>query len=243
VLRAYRKLTYRGTSELLDASDALRETLGLTHAPAHTTFKEFERRVVTPALLDRLVGAVLALLVEHGLVVREVAVDSTGVETTGASAHFRTRAKRQRKGYVKLSVCVACTSVVLVSLAVSMGPSNDLGDGAREVLWRAAPRCRPDWAVADSGFDAEWFHTWCRAAWDATSHVPPVPRARDGAVKGGPDRVRCATHTPYLYGRRWHVESFISGMKRTCGSTLAARSEAALFNEAGLKALAYAVRR
>jgi hypothetical protein len=243
VLRAYKKLTYRGTVELLDASDALRATLGLTHAPAHTTLKEFERRVVTPALLDRLVGAVLALLVEQGLVVREVAVDSTGVETSGASAHFRTRAKRQRKGYVKLSMCVACTSILLVSLAVSMGPSNDLGDGAREVLWRAAPRCRPDRVVADGGYDAEWFHTWCRGAWDATSHVPPVPRARDGTVKGGPDRVRCAAHTPLNYGRRWHVESFISGMKRTCGSTLAARGEAALFNEAGLKALAYAVRR
>ena len=245
VLRAYRKLTYRGTAELLDASDALRGVLGLTHAPAHTTFKEFERRVVTPALLDRLVGAVLALLVEHGgLVVKELAVDSTGVETSGASAHFRTRARRQRKGYVKLSLAVACASVVLVSLAVSMGPSNDLGDGAREVLWRAAPRCRPDWVSADSGYDAEWFHTFCRSAWEARSHVPPVPKAKDGTVKGGPDRVRCATHTPrHVYGRRWHVESFISGMKRTCGSTLAARSEAALFNEAGLKALAYAVRR
>ena len=70
-----------------------------------------------------------------------------------------------------------------------------------------------------------------------------MPKARDGAVKSGPDRVRCARHTPGGYGRRWHVESFISGMKRTRGSTLAARSERALFTEAALKALAYAVRR
>jgi hypothetical protein len=243
VLRAYRKLTYRGTADLLDASDALREALGLSRVPAHTTLKEFEGRVVTPPLLDRLVGAVLALLVERGLVVTELAADSTGVEPTAASAHFVTRARRPRRGYVKLSLCVACTSVVLVSLAVSMGPSNDLGDGAREVLWRAAPRCRPDWVLADSGYDAEWFHTWCRAAWGATSHVPPVPKAKDGTVRGGPDRVRCAGHEPYVYGRRWHAESFISGMKRTCGSTLAARGQRALFNEAGLKALAYAVRR
>ena len=97
---------------------ARRAAPGLTHAPAHTTPKEFERRAVTPALLDRLAGEVLlALLVEHGLVVAEVAVDSTGVETSGASAHFRTRAKRPRKGYVKLSLCVACASVVLVSTA------------------------------------------------------------------------------------------------------------------------------
>ena len=244
VLRAYKKLTYRGTVELLDASDDLRRVLGLKRVPAHTTLKEFERRVVTANLLDGLVGEVVALLVEHGgLVVGELSVDSTGVETSSASAHFQSRSKRTRKSYVKLSLAVACTSIVLVSLAISFGPSNDLGDGAREVLWRASSRCRPDWVLADSGYDAEWFHTFCRSAWDATSHVPPVPKTRDGTVKSGPDRVRCAEHEPYNYGRRWHAESFISGLKRTCGSTLTARSEAALFNEAGLKALAYAIRR
>ena len=142
---------------------------------------------------------------------------------------------------MKLSLAVACTSIVLVGLAVSMGPSNDLTE-ARELLWRAAPRCRPDWVLADRGYDAEWVHTFCRA-WGAASHVPPVPKTRDGSIKSGPGRVRCGRHEPYLYGRRWHVESFISGMKRTCGSALAARSEPALMAEAGLKALAYAIRR
>ena len=144
---------------------------------------------------------------------------------------------------MKLSLAVACTSVMLVAMAVSMGPSNDLGDGAREVLWRAAPRCRPDWVLGDCGYDAERFHTLCRGMWDARTHVPPVVRSDDGTIKSGPDRIRCGSREPYLYGRRWHVESFISGMKRTCGSTLAARGERSLFNEAGLKALAYAVRR
>ena len=45
------------------------------------------------------------------------------------------------------------------------------------------------------------------------------------------------------YGRRWLVESFMSGLKRTMGSTLAARSESNLFIEANLKILAYALRR
>jgi len=242
VLRAYRKLTYRGTVDLLDASDALRAALGLTRAPAHATLKMFCDRAVTPALLDRLAGEVLALLVERGLVVAELAADSTGVETTGASAHFRSRARRVRSGYVKLSLAVACTSVVLVSMALSMGPTNDLCE-ARALLWRAAGRCRPDWVLADRGYDAEWVHTFCRGAWGATSHVPPVAKAKDGSVRSGPDRVRCAAREPYLYGKRWHAASFISGMKRTCGSTLAARSEPALLVEAGLMALAYAVRR
>lgn len=242
VLRAYQKLTYRGTTELLEASDALRAALGLNRVPAHTTLKEFADRVLTPRLLDAAVGEVLALLVERGLVVAEVAVDSTGVETSGASAHFRSRSKRTRSGYVKLSPAVACASIVLVGMAISMGPSNDLCE-ARELLWRTIPaRCRPDWVFMDRGYDAEWPHGLCAAA-GAHSHVPPVPKAKDGSVKSGPHRVRCARHRPYHYGNRWHAESFISGMKRTCGSTLAARSRPALLVEAGLKALAYAIRR
>ena len=242
ILRAYRKLTYRGVIDLLDASEPLQRTLGLGRVPAHTTLKVFCDRVVSPPLLDQLVGQVLAMLLEQGLVIDALAIDSTGVETSSASAHFCSRARRQRSGYVKLSIAVACTSILLVSLSLSMGPSNDLCE-ARELLWRASPRCRPDWVLADKGYDAEWFHRFCKAAWDARSHVPPVAKTKDGTIRSGPERIRCGRHEPYLYGRRWHVETFISGMKRTCGSTLAARSEKALVAEAGLKALAYAIRR
>jgi hypothetical protein len=241
VLRAFRKLTYRGTAELLEASDALRGVLGLSRVPAHTTLKAFCDRAVTPALLDGLVGEVLAWLRERGLVVGGLAVDSTGMEPTCASAHFVSRSKRQRRGYVKLQLAVACTSVVLVALGVGMGPTNDLCEAA-DVMWPAAGRCRPDWVFKDSGYDAEWVHRFWAAA-GAKSHVPPVPKTRDGGVKSGPGRVRCHRHTPYHYGLRWHAESFISGMKRTCGSTLSARGENALLAEAGLKALAYAIRR
>jgi hypothetical protein len=242
VLRAYLKLTYRGVVELLEASDALRGALGLLHSvPAHTTLKEFADRVLTPALLDQAVGAVLALLLERGLVVAQVAADSTGVETSGASAHFRSRSKRTRSGYVKLSLAVACTSIVLVAMVISMGPSNDLCE-ARDLLWRALSRCRADWVFMDKGYDAEWPHTLCAAA-GGRSHIPPVPKTADGSIRSGPHRVRCGRHRPHHYGLRWHAESFISGMKRTCGSTLSARSRPALLIEAGLKALAYAIRR
>jgi hypothetical protein len=48
---------------------------------------------------------------------------------------------------------------------------------------------------------------------------------------------------PSGYGRRWHVESFLSGLKRTTGSALRARGERALFAEAAVRVLAYSVRR
>jgi hypothetical protein len=241
ILKAYLKLSYRATTELLEASDQLRAVLGLELAPAHTTLLEFSKRTLSPALLDQLVGEVLALCQEKGLIVREVAIDSTGIETTSASAHFVSRAKRKREGYVKLSLAVACASIMLISLVISTGPCNDLCE-ASEVLWKSASRCSPDWTLMDKGYDAERIHTFC-AAWGATSYIPPVPKTKDGTIKSGEGRIRCGKHRPYLAGNRWHAESFISGMKRTCGSTLAARSEPALLIEAGLKALTYAIRR
>lgn len=240
VLRALKKLTYRGTTELLEVSDALREVLGLDRVPAHTTLIEFGKKL-GPRTLDALVGQVLAVLQEKGLVVHEVAIDSTGLETRAASTHYLSRSRGQRGGYVKLALAVACTSIVLVSATAGLGPGNDLAE-APHLLWRSATRCSPDWLLADSGYDAEKIHRFCRA-WDVISHIPPVPKTRDGTIRSGPGRIRCGRSRPYLYGRRWSVESFISGLKRTCGWTLSARSQPALRTEAMLKALAYALRR
>jgi len=120
-------LEYKG-HRMLEASDGLRAVLGLEEdVPAHTTLLEFSKRTLSPQLLDTLVGQVLELLQENGLVVKEVAIDSTGVETSSASAHFVSRSKRKRGGYVKLSFAVACTSIVLVSLAISIGPCTTSG--------------------------------------------------------------------------------------------------------------------
>ena len=240
VLRSLRKLTYRGTTELLEASDGLREVLGLDRVPAHTTLIEFAKKL-SPVTLDGLVGEVLLVLQEKGLVVHEVAIDSTGVETRAASTHYLSRSKGKRGGYIKLALAVACSSIVLVAATANAGPCNDLAE-APHLLWRSATRCSPDWLVADRGYDAEKIHRFCRA-WDVISYVPPVPKTKDGTLKSGEGRIRCGRHRPYLYGRRWHVESFISGLKRTCGWTLSARSQPALKVEAMLKALAYALRR
>jgi hypothetical protein len=81
VLRARLNLTYRGTSELLSASDGLRAAMGLETVPAHTTLKMFSDRCATPELLDALLGQILELCRERGVLeIQEVAVDSTGVE-------------------------------------------------------------------------------------------------------------------------------------------------------------------
>lgn len=238
VLKAHQRQTYRGVVDLLEAAAELREALGLDRGvPRHTTLKEFEKRAVTPELLDALVGEVLAVARERsGVEVRELAVDSTGVECSPASRHYELRIGRARGRYVKLMLAVACTSLLAVSATASIGPSNDTGD-CWGVRWRGSGRCAPHSAYLDSGFDGERVHGFFRDGTGTSSFIPPVPRTADGTVRSE-HRSKCVT-LPAAYGRRWHVESFISGLKRVCGSAVRARGEAAMLREALLKVLAY----
>ena len=108
---------------------------------------------------------------------------------------------------------------------------------------RASGRCRPHRLYADAGYDAEKVHAFCRDGWGVASWIPPVPRGGHGVVRSGHRARVAAAGLPAGYGRRWHVEAFISGMKRSTGSQLRARSLPAMMAEATLRALAYAVRR
>ena len=238
VLKAHLRQTYRGVVDLLAAAAELREALGLLGpVPRHTTLAEFERRALTPELLDALVGEVLAVARERsGVEVHELAVDSTGVECSPASRHYELRVGRRRGRYVKLMLAVACGSLLAVSATASMGPSNDAGD-CWGVLWRSSGRCAPHSGYLDSGFDGERQHAFFRDGMGVASFIPPVVRTDDGTVKT-PHRSRCVP-LPASYGRRWHAEAFISGLKRVCGSTVRARGEAAMLREALLKVLAY----
>lgn len=237
VLKAYLKQSYRGIIDLLEVSDDLRRAIGLEKLPAHTTLKMFEKRVLSPQLLDGIIGQVLTLCRDRGVAVHELAVDSTGVECSPSSMHYADRRGKRRGRYVKLSLAIACRSLLAVA---SAGPGNDRVE-APALLWRASGRCAPHSIYMDSGYDGEKTHLFCRAGWKCVSWIPPVPRTADGSIKSH-YRSRCV-RLPRGYGRRWHVESFFSGLKRSTGSMLFSRSMPALMNEAMIKVLAYAIRR
>ncbi|MBX9625784.1 MAG: transposase [Gemmataceae bacterium] len=236
VIRAYQKQTYRGVADLLAASDELRGALGLARVPDYSTLQRSADRAVTPDLVDRLLGR----LVERvGPAVGDAAMDATGMEPTAASAHYPARSGKARKGYVKLSLVALCGSLLPVGLVVSRGPCNDKREAA-ELLGRAARKAKPRRLFADEGYDAEWVHQKCRRL-GIRSYIPPVVHRRDGTV-GGMYRSRM-TVLPAGYGKRWHAESFMSGLKRSTGSALASRKANTLDAEASLRVLAYSIRR
>lgn len=244
ILRAYLKTTYRGVIEVLDASDKLQECLGLKSLPHYSTLKYFADRSDTLAIVDAMLAEIVGQVVKQsGEADQEVAIDATGVESTSASAYFCTRSGRKRKKYVKLSLCVTCGTMLPASLVMSWGPCNDKAV-AQELLEKSSAVVQPRTLFADAGYDAEWVHEYCRDDWGVSSWIPPAVHRHDGGVNG---KYRSKMTPRRLkkngYGRRWIVESFMSGLKRTTGSMLGARNEAGMFTEAAIRVLAYALRR
>jgi hypothetical protein len=239
VLRAYLKTTYRGIIEVLEVSDALRQKLGLTQVPNYSTLKKFADRSSVLEIIDALL---LELVRQFAAQDTEAAVDSTGFETTSASAHFQSKTGRKRSKFVKVLVCVMASTLIPSSVVLGWGPSNDKQD-APDLLVKASNVNQPQVLYADAGYDADWVHQFCRETWNVESIIKPAVHRSDGGLNG--------VYRPEMteenlkakgYGRRWLVESFMSGLKRTTGGALTARSQQALFVEAALRVLAYAFR-
>jgi len=230
ILRAYLKTTYRGITDLLTGHAGLRTALGMTDkVPHYTTLQKFSARSQVVAIVEQMVGRIgqvaLRNRAAHGGTAA-VAMDATGLETSGASAHFLSRAGRTRHTWLKVSLTVVCGSLFPLGMVVDWGPSNAKCQAA-DLLAKsavAAGRERLQQLYADAGYDADWIHRWCRAGWGVESLIRPARQRADGTLGG---TYRAATTTDHLrqrgYGRRWHVESFFSGLKRMTGAALQAR--------------------
>ena len=237
VLKAYQKSADRGTEDFWGCADRLRQALGLKQVPDHSTLQKFADRVVSPELLDRMFATLLQKL---KLTSENAAMDSTGMEPTTRSAYYEMRSGGRRKQYVKLSLVILCGVLMPCVLVISRGPCNDKRE-ARTLLTRAAERIRPRRLLADAGYDAEWIHEFCHDNWKVRSLIRLVCHRADGTA-GGHWRSRML-RLPKVYGQRWHIETFMSGLKRLTGSQLASRKPNTLDTEAALRVVAYALYR
>jgi hypothetical protein len=240
LLRARLKLTYRATSDLLAASDGLRAAIGLGRVPDHSTLQKFAERAVSGNAVDDALGALLRRV---GPEPDAAAIDSTGFETGSASAHYVARSGRRRRHYVKLSVAVTCGGLLPLGVAVGRGPGNDAPEAWPVLAAARRKGIRPARLIADRGYDAEWIHRLCRRGWKVPSLIPVIHRRGSPVVRGRYRSRSRSAHRHLEYGRRWHVESYMSALKRTTGSSLSARKPESLDREVLIRVLAYAVRR
>lgn len=145
----------------------------------------------------------------------------------------------QRRKWVKISTVVLCGSLLPLSLVLDWGPNNDKCQAAA-LISKAQESEVPDKVDADAGYDAEWIHVQCREQWGVESLIKQAVHRADGQRNG---LWRNGMTEKYLkrkgYGRRWAVESFFSGLKRTMGSMLTSRKPSQLLAEAAFRVLAY----
>lgn len=243
VLRAYLKTTYRGVLEVLALSQTLRERLGLADKLPHfTTLQKFSGRSQVVAIVQSMMTSIgrAALTQKPG---QAAAMDSTGLADTTASQYFQARSGRRCRRWTKISVIVLCGSLLPLSLVIDRGPNNDRAQ-APELLRQAQAAGRPERLYADAGYDGEWIHVLCREQWGVESVIKPNGQRADGQRNGKWRAGMSAEHLQARgYGRRWAVESFFSGLKRTMGASLSARHPAQQLAEAAWRVLAYALRR
>jgi hypothetical protein len=241
ILKAITGATYRRTEEMLVLMPAVREALGLRGVPRFTTLQAFADRPDVLSLIDAVLRTLGRAAMMHER--QDAAIDGTGVETTSASAHFVSRAGRERTKYVKLMLAVLCGSVMPAAMVVGWGPTHDMREAwaVRDKLLDACGRAPPTMLWGDGAFDCE---AWHRSNWEqkkTPSYAPVTIKSKDGSV-GGFYRKAFSEMRPHEYGRRWMCESVNSAIKRMTGSTLRSRKQNTLFAEAALKVAAYAVK-
>ena len=244
ILRAYTKTTYRGVLELLAISPNLRRELGLQDKlPHYSTLAKFSTRSEVLEIADAMIHTMGQAAFRQTEEPSAAAMDATGLETTTASAHFQCRRGGQRRKWIKISTIVLCGSLLPMSLVLDWGPTNDKCQAER-LIRKAQQVAMPDTLYADAGYDAEWVHAQCREEWGAESVIKAAVHRADGKRNG---IWRSGMSKNYLakmqYGRRWAVESFFSGLKRTTGSMLTSRTPTQLLKEAAFRVLAYTLRR
>ena len=237
VLKTILRCDYRRIVEMLEMMPAIRKILGIKSVCHHTTLYYFARNRLTDEKLQAMLAAVIESVGHKKLT---LAVDSTGLSVTSASAHFVARSGRKRKGYVQMTLAATVGSQLVASVQARNGPHGDARYLVPAVKQAQANGVLVREVLADAGYDSNWNHRWCRGqgfrAW-----IPPIVRSASGAI-GGWDRARCAIR-PKRYGKRWHVESVFSAIKRRTGASIAARRPAAQKLEAILKAVAYSIHR
>jgi hypothetical protein len=249
ILRAYLKTTYRGFIDLLEGHTALRQVLGMeAKLPHYTTLQKFGARQDVQAVADAMIAQIGAAALTAAGDQASVAMDATGMEVTNASAHFISRAGRQRRKWQKLSVMVVCGALLPLGLVLDWGPCNDKRQ-AFELMQKSFDAAEdagqlPKQLYADAGYDADWVHGVCREVWEVDSFIKPACHKADGSL-GGAWRSNMTQETleKAQYGKRWHIEAFFSGLKRMTGSSLTARNEGNLAKEAIFRVLAYTLHR
>ena len=247
VLMVFLRTDYRGVEEHIRDFVAIREWLGLSRTPDHSTLHKAARRFFGAAIGEELLAQTIRLFMSgpRRKLVRRAAADSTGLQTGHRSAYFvRRKARGQKKAknplfvtttytrYPKLTFLIDCASHLILSLKTGTGPRPDSDELAD--LLAGIPRGLTLLSlVADAGFDSEPNHRLCRDEHGIRSLMPATHGrpSKNGKPPTGywRRRMRSLLATKRKrrrcgYTQRWQAETVVSMIKRNLGEELSGRT-------------------
>ena len=170
-------------------------------------------------------------------------IDSTGMENHYVSRHFLQRKGRRTDKYrkwTKLTVVCDNPSHLIASAVISTGPSTDC-HYLKPAVTQAARNISIDTLLADSGYDAEYNHRFCREEFGIRSTVIQINDRglKYGRISGKYRRLMQSRFPATSYRKRWHIESVFSRFKRRLGNALTARTNESRTVECLLRVLTY----
>ena len=249
VLKNFLRTDYRGVVAHLRDCPSLCETVGLKQIPHFTTLHKAARRLLMASVAKRLLDAAVRQHLGRKRKVQTAAVDSTGLESSAASAYFikrRVRVAQPWKTVVyhhfpKLGLVCDVRGHFVLSLHVGRGPRPDV-DEFHWLIADALARVRLSVVIADAGYDSESNHALARDRYSLRTIIPAKHgRPTDKPASGRYRRLMQRRFDTRRYCQRAQVETVISMIKRRQGAHVRGRRYPSQCRDLRLMALTHNV--
>ena len=167
----------------------------------------------------------------------DCAIDSTGFKITIRGDYLGSKWKKARRGWSKLHAVISINDVSVISFAITDEHVHDAKAG-KELLTSVKDRIRK--IFGDKGYDSKSIYN----TFGENTIIPPRKNASTRS-RGSPSRARIVRQIRRTgerewkeavdYGKRWHVEIYFSGLKRTMGEVIKANRPDYIVQEIALK--------
>ncbi len=175
----------------------------------------------------------------------DCAIDSTGFKITIRGDYLGNKWHRKRKGWSKLHAVISINDVSVISFTIRDEHVHDAKAG-RKILKSIKDRIGK--IFGDKGYDSKRIFN----DFGSRTIIPPRKNASSQS-RGSPSRAKVVRQIrrtsekewkEYVeYGKRWNVEIYFSGLKRTMGEVIKAVKPEYIVQEIALKVQYYNIMR
>lgn len=244
VLQQFFKTDYRGIIQIIRDWSDLREVLGLSYMPHHTTLILRQEASFKNENFDWLLSSIFNDAQELGLIEpkAEASIDATGMEARHVSRHYVLRAGYKRflrYRWPKLTLVCDNDTHLFAAAVVTDGPSQDSPQFPQAMI-QACRHLTIDRLLGDAGYDGEHNHRLARETLSIRSTV--IALNKRNSRKWPRTKYRRQMKRRFhcrIFGNRWQVESAISRNKRRLGSALRARTPPSQEQECFLRVITH----